>query len=172
VLVKLVIQAAAVDQLVVGALLYYTAFSNTRMRSACFTADRRWAMMSVVRPARNAPNAWCRCRSYRCRAPKWPRRERRSWVGDDHARNRQPLALATRHAYALAPHHCIQPCGSSAMKSFSWAISSAATVCVVGFAPQGQVGAHAVVEQHRMLQHHTDVLAHGFQPISVTGTSP
>ena len=46
--------------------------SNTQTRSASFTADSRWATISIVRPASRRRSA-ARCRWFGCSEKRWPR---------------------------------------------------------------------------------------------------
>ncbi len=84
-------------------------------------------------------------------------------VGHNHARNRQPLPLPAGQAHALPPHFGIQPVRQRGDRLLQLGnVQRLPQRGVIGIAPQRQVGAHAVVEQDRVLQHHADMLAHRF----------
>ena len=85
-------------------------------------------------------------------------------LGQHHACNGQPLALATGQTYARAPDHAVQAVGQRGDGAVELGDPQCLPAGIIGAVPaHGQVGPHAVVEQRRVLQDHRHLLTQGFQ---------
>ncbi|MNQ49691.1 hypothetical protein D3C85_636070 [compost metagenome] len=85
-------------------------------------------------------------------------------LGQHHAGDGQALALATGQAHPGAPDDAVQAIGQCADGAGQLGdFQGVPAGFVAALAAHAQVGAHRVVEQRRVLQHHRDLFAHGFQ---------
>ena len=134
----------------------------TSTRSAWRTALRRWAMMRVVRLGEELPQGLMQL-ALGLGVQGGGRLVEDDDLGvcEDHARHRQTLALATGEPHPAAPEQGVEPL----VQGGDDVVELGDPQClpkagVRDLAPQGQVHAHRVVEQGRVLQDDGDVVAH------------